>query len=248
MEPIAPLVEAVTGLALPDTVIIRMMTVRMWLAAHRRKAKRQLRTEARELRPSRSSRSAAKAKIASVYHARRIIWPMIGAQVLEFQQGHPEIVVLPQAIREAGRLKDEPTLNKIVSHELTHVAQYAANSAAWRLMDTLYPDQRGIADRDYAFLMEGHAYWADQQITTKLLGAPVPTGEISPHATLRYRDLAETRQRVETLKYLNLAADSVAQVIDTEGLDAFNRVWTTPDLVPLKSEASRPELWQRRFG
>ncbi|MET9661551.1 hypothetical protein [Streptomyces sp. NPDC006510] len=61
------------------------------------------------------------------------------------------------------------------------------------------------------FLLEGHAYWADQQITTKLLGEPVPTGGISPHATLRYRALAETHQRAKTLKYLNAAAAQIAR-------------------------------------
>ncbi|MGW2652157.1 hypothetical protein ACWC1D_00620 [Streptomyces sp. NPDC001478] len=249
VEPIAPLVQAVTGLALPETVVIRTMTARKWQAAHRRQDKRQLRAETRELHPSPSGRRAAKAQTASLRNARRHIWPTIGAQVVEIRHGHPELVVLAQAIREAGRLDDEPTLYKIVAHELTHLAQYAIDDGVtWRLMNTLYADQRGIADRDYPFLLEGHAYWADQQITTNLLGTPVPTGEISPHATLRYRNLVETRQRAEDQEYFNLAADSVSQVIDNQGLDAFNQVWTTPDLVPLKSETSRPELWQRRFG
>ncbi|MEK8146335.1 zinc-dependent metalloprotease [Streptomyces sp. M10(2022)] len=39
----------------------------------------------------------------------------------------------------------------------------------------------------------------------------------------------------------------MAEIIAMVGLDAFNRVWTTPDLVPLKSETSTPELWLRRF-
>ena len=180
--------------------------------------------------------------------SRRAVWPTIGAQVVEFRQGQPELVVLAQAVREAGRLHDEAVLCKIVAHELTHLAQWAADDgAAWRLMRTLYPAERGIADRNYSFLAEGHAYWADREVTTKLLGAPVPIGEISPHATLRYRALAETAQRAKTLAYFNKATDSVARIIDTEGLNTFNRVWTTPELVPLQAETSTPELWQRRF-
>ncbi|MFE9687160.1 hypothetical protein [Streptomyces sp. NPDC006285] len=249
VEPIAPLVETVTGLALPDAVVIRTMTARKWQAVHRREDKRRLRAEARELHPSRSALCAAKAQTASLRNTRRAQWPTIGAQAVEFRQGHPELVVLPQALREAGRLTDEPMLYKIVAHELTHLAQYAIDDGAtWSLMDTLYPDQRGTADRDYPFLLEGHAYWADREITTKLLGAPVPTGEISPHATLRYRALAETPQRAAALEHMTAATDSVAQIIDTKGLAMFNRVWTTPELVPLKSEASAPELWRRRFG
>ncbi|MFF3487284.1 hypothetical protein ACFYXC_28970 [Streptomyces sp. NPDC002701] len=248
VEPIAPLVEKVTGLALPGTVVLRTMSARQWQAAHWRHSKRLARAEVRELRPSLSSVRAAKALAASLRATRRTVWPTIGAQAVEFRQGQPELAVLPQALREAGRLDDHLTLHKIIAHELTHIAQYAADGGAmWHLMDTLYSSHRGIADRDYAFLVEGHAYWADQQITTILFGEPVPTGEVSPHATLRYRALVETPQRAETLKYLNAAADSVGQIINATGLDTFNRIWTTPDLVPLKSETSTSELWQQRF-
>ncbi|MGA5200393.1 zinc-dependent metalloprotease [Streptomyces variegatus] len=44
------------------------------------------------------------------------------------------------------------------------------------------------------------------------------------------------------------ATDSVARLIDTRGLDTFNRVWTDPTLVPTKAETGTPDLWQRRFG
>ncbi|MEK8146334.1 hypothetical protein NKH18_48970 [Streptomyces sp. M10(2022)] len=181
VEQTAPLVEAVTGLALPDTVVVRTTTARQWQAAHRRQDKGRLRAEGRELRPSRSSRRDAKAEVTALRKDRRIIWPTIGAEVVEDRQGRPELVILAQAMREAGRLNDEPTLHKIIAHEMTHLAQHtASNGSIWQLMHTLYPNERGIANRNYNFLVEGHAYWADQQITTKLLGAPVPTGEISP--------------------------------------------------------------------
>ncbi|MFF9808449.1 zinc-dependent metalloprotease [Streptomyces coeruleorubidus] len=44
------------------------------------------------------------------------------------------------------------------------------------------------------------------------------------------------------------ATDSVARLIDTRGLDTFNRVWTEPTSVPTKAETGTPDLWQRRFG
>ncbi|MEE4495114.1 hypothetical protein [Streptomyces sp. BE230] len=242
----APLVEAVTGLSLPDSVVIRTMTVRKWRAAHRRQDRVQLRGEARELRPAREARRRAKAAAVGSRMSRRVVWPSIGAQVVDFHQ-RPEVVVLPQALREAGRLDDERVLQKILAHEMTHLAQYAIGNELWALMNTRYPEQRGISDRDYSFALEGHAYWADREITTKILGAPVPTAEISPHATLRYRALAETPQRNEHLRYFNSAADSVGKIIEVRGFDAFNRLWTTPDLVPLTTETGRPELWLRRF-
>lgn len=247
-EQTAPVVMAVTGLSLPDTVVIRTMTVRNWRAVHRRQDRVRLRVEARELRPPRSSRRSAKAQAAASGFSRHIVWPSIGAQVVDFGHGRPEIVILPQALQEAGRLDDERVLQKVIAHEMTHLAQYAiADGSLWVLMNTRYPDQRGIGDRDYSFLLEGHAYWADQQVTTKVLGAPVPTAEISPHATRRYRALAETSQRNESLAYFEAAADSVGRIIEAQGLNAFNRIWTAPELVPLRSESSTPELWQQRF-
>ncbi|WP_435246918.1 hypothetical protein [Streptomyces sp. NRRL F-5630] len=34
--------------------------------------------------------------------------------------------------------------------------------------------------------------------------------------------------------------------MDRIGITAFNRVWTTPELFPLKSEAAEPDLWVKR--
>lgn len=250
VEPIVPLVETVTGLALPDHVVIRTMTVRKWMAMHRRLAKSQLRSETQELQPSVDSQRAAKAKVASLRKSRRAMWPGIGGQVGEFGQGQqPELVILPQALQEAGRLDDDRVQSQIIAHELTHLAQHAAdNGAMWRLMTTFYPVERGIADRDIGSLREGHAYWADQQVTQKLFGAPVKTGESSPHASFVYRLLASTSLRSESLKILAAATDSVAEVIDSVGLNAFNKVWYAADLVPLKSESSNSKIWRQRFA
>ncbi|MDV9188544.1 hypothetical protein R6L23_10000 [Streptomyces sp. SR27] len=249
MKRTAPLVEMVTGLALPDTVVIRTMTVRKWLSAHRRNDRALLLAEDRELQPSPSDRRTAKSGAKVRRRSRRIMWPGIGAQVVDFDRGRPEMVVLPQALREAGRLDDEPVLQKIVAHEMTHLAHFALGAGSpWDLMTTRYAGLRGVGDRDFSFLVEGHAYWTDQQITTKLLGAPVPTAEISPHATLRYRALAATPQRNATLAYFTRAASAVGTIIDAQGLDVFNGVWSDPELVPLRSETDTPDLWIRRFG
>jgi hypothetical protein len=74
---------------------------------------------------------------------------------------------------DSGQLDDISVLHKLLGHEMTHLAQYAASDGAvWAAQDSYFPAQRGIADRDYPFQVEGHAYWADRQITTKLFGHP----------------------------------------------------------------------------
>ncbi|WP_324787038.1 zinc-dependent metalloprotease [Streptomyces sp. H51] len=247
-EQAAPLVEAVTGLALPDTVVLRTMTPRGWQAAHRRRDRHLLRAEARELRPSRSNRHAAKEKVKEKRKSRRLIWPMVGGQTVEFRRGGPELAIMPKAMWEAGWLNDDPVLLRHAAHEMTHLAQYAADDGAmWRLMGTLYPEQRGIADRDFGFLVEGHAYWTDKQITTKVFGAPVSTKGGSPHASLRFKALKKSLKFDVSVDDLIRATDSVGDIITAHGLDAFNQVWHRPELVPTYEEAKTPAGWIQRF-
>lgn len=132
----APLVEEVTGLRLPDTLVIRTMTWRQWRRAHSRYARRALRAEVHELRPPVSSIRRAALEARATRALLRTTWVGVGAQVVDFR-GRPEIVVLPQALREAGRLNDDTVLLQVLAHELTYVAQWESDEGtAWCLMNT----------------------------------------------------------------------------------------------------------------
>lgn len=243
----APLVTAVTGLPLPDPIVIRTMTVRDWNAAHRRSSKRRLITEALEL--GTPFRTKARMRRLARLVGMRLLWPTTAGESVAFEPGHPEVVIVPEALQHAGRLDDDLVLCKVIAHEMTHLAQYAASGGEmWAAQESFFPDRRGTAERHYHFLVEGHAYWADRQITTKLVGEPVSTDEPSPDASDRYLGLFKSPARMSVVELQRRATDSVAQIIDAEGLDAFNQVWLNPDLVPLKSETVTPELWRRRFG
>lgn len=246
---VAPLVEAVTGLALPRTVVLRTMTVRGWQTACRRWDNRRLREETAALSPSRSRLREAKNKINASAASRRILWPTVGSQCMEVEPGAPEVVILPQSQQQAGQLTSESVLLKVVAHEMTHLAQYAVDNGAMRRQaDSLFPEEQGTADLDHPFLLEGHAYWADRHVTGKLLGDLAPTGEISPHATFRYRNIAASPQRAAAQARWNTATECVAEIIAAIGVDTFNRVWTRPELVPRTSESGTPELWRQRFA
>jgi hypothetical protein len=93
-----------------------------------------------------------------------------------------------------------------------------------------------------------NAYWADRQITTKLFGHPVSTDEASAHASDRYLKLHASPMRARAVEQQRRATESVARLIDTRGLDTFNRVWTDANSVPTNAETGTPDLWQRRFG
>jgi hypothetical protein len=243
-----PLVESITGLPLPDPVVIRLMRPRAWCTSHVRMRKRLLRAEATELSIPWADLSAIAAAIKAGGKELRRTWPLIGAQAVALKPGKPEIVVLPEALLEGGRLHDEPFLYKTVTHEATHLAQYAATEGkVWAAQDTLFPDKRGLAGRDYTFLLEGHAYWADHQATTEILGAPVSTGELSPHASLRFRALQDSARGRGTRAFFDQARDSVGDIIAEHGLDVFNRVWENPGLVPTTEVQGDPAAWQARF-
>ncbi|WP_181801452.1 hypothetical protein [Streptomyces shenzhenensis] len=245
-----PLVESVTGLPLPDPVTFRLVSRRAWLRAHLKHAERQIRTEARELKVTRVEKTRAMVAALDKGKARAREWILIGAQCVEFTPGQPEVVIMPQALWEGGRLNDERFLYRTLAHEPTHLAQYAASQGqVWADQDTYFPHLRGTAEHDYDFLVEGHAYWADQVITTKLLGEPEPTAGAIPQAgSLKFRAMNEAAQSQASRGRVKEACESVGQIIDEYGLDTFNRVWATTELVPLKSETKTPELWRGRFG
>ncbi|MFF4508982.1 hypothetical protein [Streptomyces sp. NPDC001401] len=249
-EETLPLVEAVTELPLPDTVAIRLMSPRAWRKAHSRRAQRLVITEGRELGVSFADLRQVAGALKAERKGLRQIWPLIGAQSVLFTRGQPEIVVMPRALWEMGVLNDEEFHYKTVAHEMVHLAQYAVTDGqVWAANDSLFPQFRGIADRDYGFLLEGHAYWADRQITAKLLGAPVQRSGISPHASLRYQALAKSRAHKDSSGYVKRAEASVDSIVAEHGLTAFNRIWVDrTDLVPLRKETDEPTAWQARFS
>ncbi|UIX34267.1 zinc-dependent metalloprotease [Streptomyces sp. GQFP] len=243
-----PLVESVTGLPLPDPVVIRLMRPRAWCSAHARMRRQLLMAESAEFSIPWRDLAGISAALKAGNKERRRTWPLIGALCAALTPDEPEMIVLPQSLREGGVLDSESFLFKTVAHEATHLAQYAASEGKmWAAQDTLFPHLRGTADRDYQFLVEGHAHWADHQVTTKILGAPAPTDGLSPHASSRFRALQDSLRGSGTREFLDRATSSVGDIIAEHGLDNFNQVWASPDLVPTTDEKDDPAAWLARF-
>ncbi|MFI9830830.1 hypothetical protein ACIHIX_24460 [Streptomyces sp. NPDC051913] len=249
-QEIVPVAELVTQLPLPDQVGIRTMTIPDWLRAHRDSADQQLHTEAAELSPSRTDMREARELHQTRLREVRLLWPTVGGQAVKWEPGQPEVVVLPAALQQAGRLHDDPFLYRVLAHEMTRIAQYTASSGTlWASQYTFFPQLRGVWGWDYPFLTECHAHEAAQRITTKLLGHPVPANAPSPYATVRYRNLWANPQRQALATRHLKGAEAVAQIINTHRLDVFNRVWTIPALAPLRAEThSKAAAWQARFA
>ncbi|MFJ2509843.1 hypothetical protein ACIQJX_26400 [Streptomyces griseoviridis] len=157
----------------------------------------------------------------------RLLWPAMLGQAVELEPGTAELFILPEALQQASRLKDDPALCKTLAHEMTHLAQHCASGGAvWAAQDSLYPSLRGTEERDYSFLLEGHAYWADRQVTANLFGKPVSIDEPSADASALYLKISRSPLRSKAIEKNRRALASVTSIIDATGLEAFNRVWT----------------------
>ncbi|MET9566797.1 zinc-dependent metalloprotease [Streptomyces tauricus] len=243
-----PLIETVTGLRLPDSAVIHLMTFDNWKKAHELRSEQRLSDEAAQFDIGVMGKLKAQHHRGLQLAVRFKFWPMMAGEAVDFVPGDPELVIVPEALRHAGRLHDDPALHKLVAHEGTHLAQYAANGGGiWHDQESFFRQERGVADRIYAFLVEGHAYWADAQITTKIFGAPVTTDEASPDASETWRKLASSPLPQKTKANLLRSTEAVAQLIDDVGVDVFNQVWIQPDLLPTAADCEQPETWRRRF-
>ncbi len=167
------------------------------------------------------------------------------------QPGQPEVLILPQALEHAARTRWHALLFELLAHEQTRLAQYAASEGEVREAQetSFFPDLRGVTGRAYGFLLQGHACWADRQITARLFGEPVPSEQVTARATARYRDLFATPQYQGAVEQARQAGDSVARIIAAEGLAHFNQVWKNPDLAPtIEETTSDLTAWQKRFA
>ncbi|WP_075737804.1 hypothetical protein [Streptomyces acidiscabies] len=249
-DEVLPLVETVTGLPLPDPVVIRLVSPRTWLWRNRRCERRQYYAEIRELPVTRDDMRAAIHTIRTEQRSRKQNWFVIGAQTAEFTTGQPEIAVIPDALRESGWLTDRRSLYRTVAHECTHLAQHRASGHLWAAMRSPFPRARGIENLAHRSLIEGHAYWADRQITEKLLGAPEDNNEITPpeRASLRFREIAATPEYDAAKTSLAEAQHAVTNAIDAIGCRRFNQVWTDTSRIPAHTDITDPDTWARRLA
>ncbi|MET8983414.1 zinc-dependent metalloprotease [Streptomyces sp. NPDC004539] len=249
-EEVLPLVETVTGLPLPDPVVIRLVSLRAWRRLSRRRERRLYHSEIRDLPAvTRDDIRAAVLTRRTERRARKQTWFLTGGQIIDVTPGQAELVIMPAALRESGWLTDQRSLHRILAHEATHLAQYrASDPQTWQHMRTLFPRARGIEHLAHRSLIEGHAYWADGQITQRLLGPEENTGITPPsRASLRYRAVAESPEYAAARSFLNNGQQCVTSVIDAIGTDRFNQVWADDTLIPTRAEITNPATWKERF-
>lgn len=249
---VLPFVQSVTALPVPDDFTIRLMKVPAWLKLRRRELRQFLVREGKELEPSLQRMAQARRAMKERHRQLAASWVMIGAQAVQDKHGRPHLLILPEALTQAGLLASDDFLCKTLGHELTHLAQHeASNGRTFTLQDSFFPDIRRTQNLHWPFLAEGHAIWADQQITTKLLGYEVPLSAISNQASPKYLDaLRRVTGREEASQMYRDGARAVGDIVQAHGVETFNRVWSEQDLllVPTFHHAENPSEWLQRFA
>jgi coenzyme F420 biosynthesis associated uncharacterized protein len=115
------------------------------------------------------------------------------------------------------------------------------------------PEARAVMDRVTGFmsLVEGHAEFVMNAVPASV----IPTQkEIERRFAVRRRKGGNPLDRLlrsalgldaKTRQYTQ-GAKFVRSVVDTAGLDSFNRVWTSPETLPTKAEIGAPQDWVKR--
>ena len=116
------------------------------------------------------------------------------------------------------------------------------------------PKQREILDRLSCVmtLVEGHGDYVMDAVGEEV----VPTvAQIRERFNARRTAAGRVEQTIRRMLGIDLKMKQYAQgsrfvqtVVDEAGMEVFNRVWTSPETLPVKEELEDPQLWLARVG
>jgi hypothetical protein len=176
-----------------------------------------------------------------------LVWPLVPAATQEAADAQWETVIAPKALRHCGVLADEPSLHQVVAHELVHQMQAEAQSGT--VWDSFFPHKRGILAprRSVSTVLEGHATWADQQVTTQLLGMPADHHQAPKSWRYRLHNRDSIRRLGPSREAYEQGSRFIAQAVAEHGTGLVNQVWKDPTLLPTEEEIGDPSAWIHRI-
>jgi hypothetical protein len=244
---VAPHVQAVTALPLPETLTIRIVTVPEWMRLWAEQDERLLAAEVAALSPPEEEVQHARAVLLARRDAHSRM--AVGAQTVRYAQEEASIVLLADSLR-LRRFRDgawsTDYVRRMLAHELAHVGQYTAGGEEYRLATgTPFLGRRQYADRSWSFAAEGYAVWAARLVTARTGGAG-SAPESPEHDVVPSPGWSSAQNRRMERWYAD-AGKAVGEVIALCGLRTVNRIWTHHDLLPTAAEERHHVAWQRRL-
>ncbi|MFE0175143.1 hypothetical protein ACFWZ2_22755 [Streptomyces sp. NPDC059002] len=271
---VAPLVEEITGLSLPEAATIRLTSRHGFVADVSAEQRRGLHRDIAELTLSEEE--------AQGFHDLLMLreenlwrhWMLAGASTIVERRGNcegPTILFMPDALYHQGAGECEVTM--FVARELCHLAEHHAGDGLISRAHTMAcPERRGILGYSH-FVASGHGFWCARKVTRRLFGVQVGrelTGresaeftryiheELIPEQELRAKTAQEPLRSVwlpsrsatigppHELYEAGLAW--VEAVVGFEGgRGQLNRVWSDLSLLPTIEEARDVTAWWKRI-
>ena len=268
VDEMAPRVEKYTGLEVAGTV--RLVTPDVWASAVMAHANWSL------ARATTTKERASAAQAGELWGRRsRWLWAQYPGITVMTQDGQPQTVIVPEALKHTGLRRTNQGLIRFVTRQCVLLAQYSASQGA-----VVPPpiaarsDSFGDPERGIDALSNGHADWAEQLASADLLGQLTP--EHPRPSRYARRQVARVPRRnalaVRSAQLLHRPTPlpvqqpdlgtpaagwafdpaSVAFVsitTDFVGLAQWNRiVWGNPRWTPDSDEIQAPHTWLRRVG
>ncbi len=242
-DEVAPLVKDVTGLALPQQPVIRLLPRDAFAREITGHLLRALARDVTEL--------GLHEGIATALHNDVVapllddsVWTTCTGMALRSADGHVQVVLCPANLSAAG-YTTASTYYQLLAFQLVHLAVRHAAPQVAALCDSPAGLVRGHDPRALAALTSGHAAWATDIILSRLAAAepaspcPVPRCAPAPHWSGLPQQATHSDARGRAF------IDRIRRT--PGGPAALTRMWTSPHLAPRTlDELACPDRWLAR--
>ncbi|MEW2570206.1 zinc-dependent metalloprotease [Streptomyces sp. NPDC047070] len=239
-------VEQVTGLPVPDTVEIALVSADDLGTAYGAFMRRRVGRDIAGLTLTESQQARIPRVGLAASHTARVFCGHDEPCLIDNGVGHLRTLLVPDSLLLRGVNTADLRCDQMV-RVLTRHAQAAASggeivpAGGWP-----YPTRYG---KDFiAQLSDAHADWTSRKATDLVLDRPAirepsrkPSTSLLRRAVLGVDPLLERRTRARARAFVERAVDAV-------GPTAFNRVWADRNLIPTRAEMRRPALWAKRLS
>lgn len=253
LDEVVPVVRETTRLELPALVVFRIVAPETWQTDSEADLTGVV-SRFRARRPRWHAPAIGLVERVSLGRFRRVA-PLLGGVLVmgattAGPAGQSQTMLVPEALAHSGVFSSSYYLTQLVIHELVHHAQNLAtlHREVWAAEKPAALLRAG----SIKFVEEGHAYWADQEVTRRLFGEPkdIHTAPASIQSGV-YQDALKNKIIARMRRGPDIYTEGrqlVTAAIEAVGPSLFNGLWTDLSLLPTKSELKQPGRWAERLA